>query len=127
MPPESTRRDVRSNQRFDLWIRSQVEQPPEPARLDEWIMSSRERWRGLTEPLPERVGPRLPHGRFYVAYEIVGERRQIAPHNSPSYLEQALRDTPAGRRSGIRRGPEFSLTYSTALSSAGWEVIPKLR
>ncbi|EPB7048693.1 TPA: helix-turn-helix domain-containing protein [Pseudomonas aeruginosa] len=86
------RRDEMFDQIRDLISGSvpQVEQPPEPARLDEWIMSSRERWRGLTEPLPERVGPRLPHGRFYVAYEIVGERRQIAPAQFPELLRASV-------------------------------------
>lgn len=86
------RRDEMFDQIRDLISGSvpQVEQPPEPARLDEWIMSSYKRWRGLTEPLPERVGPRLPHGRFSVAYEIVGGRRQTAPAQFPELLRASV-------------------------------------
>lgn len=62
-----------------------VEQPPESTGLDEWVMSGRERWWGLTKPLPERFGPRLPHGRVFVAYEI--SRRTQA--NRPRTISRA--------------------------------------
>jgi hypothetical protein len=68
----------------------QVQQTPEPARLEEWIRSSSERWRGLVEPLPDGVGPRFPHGHFCIAYEIVGERRQIAPARFPEVLRASV-------------------------------------
>jgi hypothetical protein len=86
------RRDEMFDQIRDLIIGAvpQVEQPPEPARLDEWIRSGRERWRGLVEPITEGVGPRLPHGRFCIAYEIVGERRRIAPARFPEVLRASV-------------------------------------
>lgn len=68
----------------------QVEQPAEPARLDEWIRTNFERWRALIQPLPENVGPRLPHGFYNFAYEIVGEPRQIAPAQLPELLRASV-------------------------------------
>lgn len=68
----------------------QIVKPPEPARLSEWIRASRERWRGLIEPLPDGVGPRLLHGRYCFGYEIVGERRQIAPARLPESLKASV-------------------------------------
>jgi hypothetical protein len=63
-----------------------AEPAPEPARLDEWIRNNVGRWRQLIEPLPENVGPRFPYGRYYVAYEIIGEPRQVAPARFPEML-----------------------------------------
>lgn len=82
------RRDEMFDQIRDLIAGAvpQVEQQPEPTRLDEWIRSSRARWKELIESLPEGVGPRLPHGRYCIAYEIVGERKQIAPARLPDVL-----------------------------------------
>ncbi|MFJ3374845.1 helix-turn-helix domain-containing protein [Pseudomonas sp. NPDC086112] len=68
----------------------QVERPPEPARLDEWIRSNRERWTLLTEALPEGDGPRMPHGRFFIAYEVIGERRQIPLAQFPDVLRASV-------------------------------------
>lgn len=68
----------------------QVERPPEPARLDEWIRSSRERWRALTDALPDGTGPRMSHGRYSIAYEILGERRQIVPAQFPEVLRRSV-------------------------------------
>ena len=86
------RRDEMFDQIRDLITGAvpQVEMPPGPDRLDEWIRASCERWTGLVEQLPEGVGPRLPHGRFRVAYEIVGERRQIAPARFPEVLRESV-------------------------------------
>lgn len=86
------RRDEMFDQIRDLITGAvpQVEIPPEPARLDEWIRSGRARWRDLIEPLPDDVGPRLLHGRFCIAYEIVGERRQIAPARFPEVLRESV-------------------------------------
>ena len=67
-----------------------VEQPPEPARLDEWTRTSLERWRTLIQPLPETVGPRLPHGYYNFAYEIIGEPRQITPAEFPDVLRASV-------------------------------------
>lgn len=86
------RRDEMFDQIRDLITGAvpQVEQPPEPVRLDEWIRSGHARWRSLIEVLPEGAGPRLPHGRYCIAYEIVGDRRQIAPARFPEVLRASV-------------------------------------
>ncbi|MBO6636893.1 MAG: hypothetical protein JJ920_08190 [Roseitalea sp.] len=86
------RRDEMFDQIRDLITGAvpQVEQPAEPARLDEWIRASFERWQGLTEPLPANVGPRLSHGRYSFAYEIVGEPENIAPARLPELLRASV-------------------------------------
>lgn len=86
------RRDEMFDQIRDLITGAvpQAEQPPEPARLDDWIGSSRARWMGLINTLPDGVGPRLPHGRFCVAYEILGERRPVAPARFPEVLRASV-------------------------------------
>jgi len=68
----------------------QVEQPPEPVRLDDWIKSGHARWRDLVAALPDGVGPRFPHGSYCIAYEIVGQRRQIAPARFPEILQRSV-------------------------------------
>lgn len=68
----------------------QVEHTPEPARLNEWITQSRQRWSELTGQLPEGAGPRMPHGRYYFAYEVAGERQQIAPAQFPEVLRRSV-------------------------------------
>lgn len=82
------RRDEMFDQIRDLITGAvpQIEQPPEPARLDDWIEAGFERWHTLTQGLPEHVGPRFPHGYYNFAYEIIGERRQIAPAQLPDVL-----------------------------------------
>lgn len=90
------RRDEMFDQIRDLITGAvpQVEHPPEPARLDEWITQSRQRWTELTGPLPEHAGPRMPHGRYCFAYEVSGERQQIAPAQFPEVLRRsAVRHT----------------------------------
>lgn len=90
------RRDEMFDQIRDLITGAvpQVEQPPQPARLDEWITTSRQRWTELTGPLPEDAGPRMPYGRYCFAYEISGERQQIAPAQFPEVLRRsAVRHT----------------------------------
>ena len=86
------RRDEMFDQIRDLITGAvpQVEQPAEPARLDEWIRASSERWEGLTQPLPANVGPRLTHGRYSFAYEIVGEPRNIALAHLPELLRASV-------------------------------------
>ncbi|WP_319243987.1 hypothetical protein [uncultured Propionivibrio sp.] len=86
------RRDEMFDQIRDLITGAvpQAAPPPEPVRLDEWIRSARGRWRELIDPLPAGVGPRLPHGRYCIAYEIVGERRQIAPAQLPGVLRASV-------------------------------------
>ena len=68
----------------------QVEQLVEPARLDEWITASFERWRMLIQALPENAGSLLPHGYYNFAYEITGEPRIIAPAQFPEVLKASV-------------------------------------
>ncbi|MHC8327266.1 AlbA family DNA-binding domain-containing protein [Pseudomonas sp. LB1P83] len=86
------RRDEMFDQIRDLIIGAvpQVEQDPEPVRLDEWIRSNCERWKVLVDELPENDGPRMPYGRYYIAYEIVGERRQINHAQFPDVLRASV-------------------------------------
>ena len=86
------RRDEMYDQIRDLITGAvpQVEQPAEPAQLDEWIRTSFERWRALIQALPENVGPRLPHGYFNFAYEIIGEPRQITSAQLPDALRASV-------------------------------------
>ncbi len=86
------RRDEMFDQIRDLITGAvpQVEQAAEPERLDAWIEASLSRWRDLTEPLSANVGPRLPHGRYGFAYELIGERRQIAPAHVPGVLRASV-------------------------------------
>lgn len=86
------RRDEMFDQIRDLITGAvpQVEPQLEPARLEEWIRSCRDRWEALTAPLQEGVGSRLPHGRYYFAYEIVGERKRIAPAQFPETLKASV-------------------------------------
>ncbi len=83
------RRDEMFDQIRDLITGAvpQTAQPDEqPARLDEWISTRVQRWRDLTDPLPANAGPRLLHGRYSFAYEIIGEPRQIALPDLPEVL-----------------------------------------
>jgi hypothetical protein len=86
------RRDEMFDQIRDLITGAvpQVEQPEEPARLDEWIRTCFDRWRTLTQALPERVGPRFPHGYYNFAYEIIGERRHISAAQLPDVLRASV-------------------------------------
>lgn len=86
------RRDEMFDQIRDLITGAvpQIERPVEPARLDEWISANFERWRELVQPLPADVGPRLLHGRYCFAYEILGEQRQIAPAHLPETLRASV-------------------------------------
>lgn len=68
----------------------QVEQPPEPARLDEWITTSRQRWTELTANLPQGAGPRMPHGHCCFAYEVSGDLKQIVPAQIPEVLRRSV-------------------------------------
>lgn len=86
------RRDEMFDQIRDLitGVVPQVEQPAAPARLDEWVGSSLERWTNLIARIPTGAPPRMPHGYFYMAYEITGERRQIAIENLPEVLRASV-------------------------------------
>lgn len=86
------RRDEMFDQIRDLITGAvpQVEQRVEPARLDEWIAASFDRWRMLVQLLPENAGPRLPHGYYSFAYEIIGEPRIIPPAQFPEVLRASV-------------------------------------
>lgn len=86
------RRDEMFDQIRDLITGAvpQVEQPPEPTRLDDWIKAGFERWRELIRQLPEEVAPRFPHGYYNIAYEIIGEPRQIVPAQLPQVLRASV-------------------------------------
>ncbi|HBH29112.1 MAG TPA: hypothetical protein DDX99_09760 [Desulfofustis sp.] len=86
------RRDEMFDQIRDLITGAvpQIEQPTEPARLEDWIRVGFERWHTLTQVLPEHVGPRFPHGYYNFAYEIIGERRQISPAQLPDVLRASV-------------------------------------
>ena len=86
------RRDEMFDQIRDLITGAvpQVEQPAEPARLDEWIHTCFDRWCILTQELPEDAGPRFPHGYYNFAYEIIGEYRQISASQLPEVLRASV-------------------------------------
>jgi hypothetical protein len=64
----------------------QVEQAPQPAPLDDFIEVGFQRWRQLAAQAPAGSGPRFEHGRYSFAFEIIGERRQMAPAQFPEVL-----------------------------------------
>ena len=66
---------------------SQVKSVEAEERLDEWITDSFGRWSALVDPLPEGVGPRLSHGYYNFAYEIVGEVRQTSLAQLPNVIQ----------------------------------------
>ena len=66
---------------------SQVKSVEDEERLDEWITDSFGRWSALIDPLPEGVGPRLSHGYYNFAYEIVGEVRQTSLAQLPNVIQ----------------------------------------
>lgn len=86
------RRDEMFDQIRDLITGAvpQAEPPEEPPRLDEWIRAGFERWRALIQQLPKGVGPRLPYGYYNFAYEIIGERRQIALAQLPDAIRASI-------------------------------------
>lgn len=86
------RRDEMFDQIRDLIAGAvpQIEEIPEPARLDEWIAACRRRWQILVDPLPPGVGPRFPHGGYTIAYEIEGTRRDIAPGQIAQTVSQSV-------------------------------------
>jgi hypothetical protein len=86
------RRDEMFDQIRDLITGSvpQIALPPEPDRLDAWAQESIGRWQSLIEPLAEGIGPRLPHGRFFFAYEISGEAKRIEAARVPEILRASV-------------------------------------
>lgn len=63
---------------------------PEADRLAEWIDASRARWRKLTASLPANSGPRMPHGRYTVAYEILGQPKTVGLAQQPEILRASV-------------------------------------
>ncbi len=86
------RRDELFDQIRDLISGAVPQAPPapEPDRLAEWIQRSRARWVTLSDALPAGSGPRMPHGRYSVAYEIVGERKPVSLAQLPDVLRASV-------------------------------------
>lgn len=86
------RRDEMYDQIRDLLTGAvpQVKQPPAPDRLKEWVASSRMRWEQLTAVLPIGTGPRMPHGRYSLAYEIVGDVKPLTLAGLPDVLRESV-------------------------------------
>ena len=68
----------------------QAPAPPEQDRLVEWMQQSRTRWTNLIAELPSGTGPRMPHGRYSFAYEIVGERKPSTLAQLPELLRASV-------------------------------------
>ncbi len=64
----------------------QVEQEVPPARLQQFVGAGFDRWRALASLLPAGTGPRLEHGRYSFAFEIIGERRTVSVARLPEML-----------------------------------------
>ncbi|TAT71083.1 AlbA family DNA-binding domain-containing protein [Rhizobium ruizarguesonis] len=91
----------------------QVQQEPPPERLDRFIEAGFARWQRLAESLPPNAGARLEYGRHCFAFEIIGERRQIAPAHMPQVLRAAETHHTGWPPSGIRPGAASAHTQST--------------
>lgn len=63
---------------------------PEANRLADWIDASRERWCTLSSTLPANSGPRMPHGSFTVAYEIIGQRKAVTLAQLPEIIRTSV-------------------------------------
>ncbi|PAY01046.1 hypothetical protein CKO50_12170 [Pseudoalteromonas sp. HM-SA03] len=86
------RRDEMFDQIRDLITGAvpQQEQVSESNRLDNWTQDCFERWRNLTCDIPEQAGPKLVHGYYNFSYEIIGERKNIAPTQFPQILSDSV-------------------------------------
>lgn len=86
------RRDEMFDQIRDLITGAvpQSEQQTESAGFDEWTATSRTRWNTLTETLPPTAEARLPHGRYCIAYEIIGDRKQVTAAQFPEILRASV-------------------------------------
>lgn len=65
----------------------QVEREAPPERFHQFIDAGFERWRQLAGSLPPHAGPRLEHGRYCFAFEIIGELRHITLGGLPKVLQ----------------------------------------
>ena len=88
----SNRRDELFDQIRDLISGAVPQAPPapEPDRLGEWMQRSRARWAHLIETVPAGTGPRMPHGRYSIAYEIVGDRKPVTLAQLPDVLRTSV-------------------------------------
>ncbi|MDR7088597.1 AlbA family DNA-binding domain-containing protein [Cellvibrio fibrivorans] len=68
----------------------QVETPESPDAFTKWIATNFDRWKALVETLPADVGPRMNHGYYSIAYEIIGERKLISPAQFPGLLQASV-------------------------------------
>ena len=59
-------------------------------RLNEWKQANLTRWRGLVDELPPDAAPRLTHGSYLFAYEIVGEQPRIGLEQLPDVLRGSV-------------------------------------
>ncbi|MBB3761569.1 AlbA family DNA-binding domain-containing protein [Xanthomonas arboricola] len=59
---------------------------PEPDRLGEWMERSHARWTQLVDSVPAGTGPRMPHGRYSIGYEIIGDRKPVTLAQLPDVL-----------------------------------------
>lgn len=86
------RRDEMLDQIRDLIVGvvPQAPPPPEPDRLADWIQRSRARWEGLIATVPDGAGPRMPHGRYTVGYQILGEARSVSMAALPEILRVSV-------------------------------------
>lgn len=64
--------------------------PLAPDSLALWIDASRARWEELSEKLPPSSGPRMPHGRFTAAYQVLGKRKAITLAKLPEVLRASV-------------------------------------
>ena len=65
-------------------------QPPEQAKLDQWIERCLRRWQALVADFPSDAPERCPHGYYWFAYEVGGDRRAIAPAHFPEVLQRSV-------------------------------------
>jgi hypothetical protein len=88
----TNRRDEMFSQIRDLISGAvpQVEIQAPPERLFEWTNSGLARWADLTNELPAHVGAKFPFGRYYISYEIIGERRQIDNVDIPELIRGSV-------------------------------------
>lgn len=63
---------------------------PEPDRLGEWIERCRARWSQLVDSVPANTGPRMPHGRYSIGYEIIGDSKPVTLGQLPDVLRTSL-------------------------------------
>jgi hypothetical protein len=86
------RRDELFDQIRDLISGAVPQAPPapEPDRLAEWMQRSRARWAQLTDAMPAGTGPRMPHGRYSIGYEIIGDRKPVTLAQLPEVLRTSV-------------------------------------